>query len=140
MAKKFDVRSTWKYTGYTLSPEQEVALEKIRKMRSSVVALSCGLGKTLTALHYAQELVDKGVEGYKAPVRCVFAVPKAATHAFEREFVTKLGKEYLLLTCKHKNVTWGDVDKHSFILVEQSYLKTILPALVKVAEIGRAHV
>lgn len=134
MAKKFDVRSTWKYTGYTLSPEQEVALEKIRKMRSSVVALSCGLGKTLTALHYAKELVDKGVEGYKAPVRCVFAVPKAATHAFEREFVTKLGKEYLLLTCKNKNVTWGDVDKNSFIIVEQSYLKTILPALVKVAE------
>lgn len=134
MAKKFDVKSTWKYTGYTLSPEQDKALEKMRKMRSCVVALSCGLGKTLVSLHYAQELLRKGVEGYDAPVKCIFAVPKAATNAFERECVTKMGNPYLLLTCNHKNVTWGDVDKNNIIIVEHSYLNRVASALVKLAE------
>lgn len=134
MAKKFDIRSTWKYTGYTLSDEQNAALERMRKMKSCVAALSTGMGKTVLALHYAMELISKGVPGYKAPVKCIFAVPKAASHAFERECVTKIGTTYLLLNTKNKDATWKDIQDNSIIIIEHTYLKTLVPAMVKIAE------
>lgn len=89
---------------------------------------------TIVSLHYAMELSQKGVEGFKAPVRCIFAVPKAATHAFEKECVTKLNKPYLLLTVKNKDVTWEEVFKHEIILVEHTYFKQIVPAMQKITE------
>lgn len=132
--KKTDFRDTWVYTGYVLKQEQETALDKLRKMKSSVIALACGMGKTLVSLHYAMELCAKGVEGYKAPVRCIFAVPKAASIAYERECVTKLGKPYLLLTVNTKNATWEQVMNNEIILVEHTYLKQIVPALTRITE------
>ena len=89
---------------------------------------------TIVSLHYAMELVQKGVDGFKAPVRCIFAVPKAATHAFEKECVTKLNKPYLLLTVKNKDVTWEEVFKHEIIIVEHTYFKQIVPAMQKITE------
>lgn len=89
---------------------------------------------TIVSLHYAMELSQKGVEGFKAPVRCIFAVPKAATHAFEKECVTKLNKPYLLLTVKNKDVTWEEVFKHEIIIVEHTYFKQIVPAMQKITE------
>lgn len=89
---------------------------------------------TIVSLHYAMELVQKGVDGFKAPVRCIFAVPKAATHAFEKECVTKLNKPYLILTVKNKDVTWEEVFKHEIIIVEHTYFKQIVPAMQKITE------
>lgn len=132
--KKSDFRDTWVYTGYSLKQEQLAALDKLRKMKSAVIALACGMGKTLVSLHYAMELCERGVDGYKAPVRCIFAVPKAASIAYERECVTKLGKPYLLLTVKNKDATWEQVMNHEIIIVEHTYLKQIVPALLRITE------
>ena len=43
--KKESYRDTWTYTGYTLKDEQSKALDKLRKMKSSVIALQPGMGK-----------------------------------------------------------------------------------------------
>ena len=75
---------------YTLYPSQEEALERLYKMKSAVIALTPGMGKTITSLHLAKHLQD--TEG----VKTIFCIPKSARAAFEKELKFKLEVTFVI--------------------------------------------
>ena len=76
---------------YTLFPQQEKVLDKLYTMRSAVIALMPGNGKTLVSLHLAKYLQEKEA------VTTIFCIPKSARAAFEKELKNKLEVPYLMI-------------------------------------------
>lgn len=113
---------------YILSDAQEIALAKLRTMRSSVIALQTGLGKTILSLHFATELLEKD-KGSKI----LFFIPKSARAAYEKELTTKLCVPYLLVNTEHKDIKWVDLENNNIILCEHAYLSKVVDALVKLS-------
>lgn len=119
---------------YTLYPAQEKALEKLYTMRSAVISLQTGLGKTMTTLHLAKYLQDKEA------VRTIFCIPKSARAAFEKELRTKLEVTFLMINSDNPLTDKDVLYKYSFIFIEFSVLGNYIVDLVNLVKSKPSYV
>lgn len=113
---------------YTLLPVQEKALERLYRMKSAVIALMPGSGKTLTTLHLAKHLQD--TEG----VKTIFCIPKSARAAFEKELRTKLEVDYVMINSDNPLEDLFVLNNHSFIFIEFTVLGNYVESLVEIVK------
>jgi len=119
---------------YTLYPTQEKALEKLYTMRSAVIALMPGNGKTLVSLHLAKHLQEKEA------VCTIFCIPKSARAAFEKELKTKLEVPYLMINSDTPLEDTSTLYRYSFIFIEFSVLGNYIDALVELTKINPTYI
>lgn len=92
-------------------------------MKSAVIALNTGFGKTLTTLHLAKHLYE--TEGASA----IFCIPKSARAAFEKELTQKLEAEYLMINSDHPLKDTSILNNYNIILVEFTVLGNYIESL-----------
>ncbi len=119
---------------YTLYPTQEKALEKLYTMRSAVIALMPGNGKTIISLHLAKHLQDKEA------VCTIFCIPKSARAAFEKEMKLKLEAPYLMINTDSPLEDRSLLYKYSFIFIEFSVLGNYIDDLVELTKVTPSYI
>lgn len=120
---------------YTLSDIQKKSVDRLLSMRSAVLALSAGTGKTLTILHTVSEIMKGNND------KCLFFIPKSARAAFEKELTTKLGfsnKDYILIKAG-KVIPYSEFSKYRYILIENTLINKYIEDLVTLANNNNCH-
>ena len=119
---------------YTLLPVQEKALENLYRMKSAVIALMAGSGKTLTTLHLAKHLQDT------EKVKTIFCIPKSARASFSKEMKTKLELPFLMINSDSPLQDLSLLNKYSFIFIEFSVLGNYIDALVQLVKDNQSYI
>lgn len=114
-------------SNYKLSELQESSLEQLRNMKSAIVALSPGCGKSLLVLHHVKNDLLKDNND-----KCIFFIPKSARAAFEKEMRTKLCEDYILI-CAGKQFTYKDLENNRFIFIENTLVNKYIEDLISIA-------
>lgn len=113
---------------YMLYPAQEKALEKLYKMRSAVISLQTGLGKSLTTLHLAKHL--QNTEG----AITIFCIPKSARASYTKELTNKLETSFLMINTDTPLFDYSLLYKEKFIFIEFSVLDKYIEDLVSLSK------
>lgn len=121
---------------FELSQLQKDSLEKMRQVSACILALSPGCGKTLCVLCHVRDdlLKDNGS-------KCILFIPKSARAAFKKEFDSKLEipeSDYIFVTAG-KTISYGDISKRRYIVVENSVVNKYLEDLITLASTNECH-
>ena len=119
---------------YTLLPVQEKALERLYRMKSAVIALMTGTGKSLTTLHLAKHL--QTTEG----VKTIFCIPKSARASFTKEMKTKLELPFLMINSDSPLQDISLLNNYNFIFIEFSVLGNYIDALVQLVKDNPSYI
>jgi len=120
---------------YTLTDLQKESVKRLLSMKSAVLALSPGCGKTITILHTIQEIMKYTND------KCLLFIPKSARAAFIKELKTKLclsEKDYILIKAG-KIVPYSEFSKYKFILIENTLVNKYVEDLVTLANNNVCH-
>lgn len=124
-------------TNYKLTDLQENSIEKMSKMSACILALSPGCGKSLCVLHYLEHILLKD----SIDSKCILFIPKSARAAFKKELDTKLElqeSDYIFITAG-KHVSYEDMSKRRYIIVENSVVNKYIEDLVSIASTNTCH-
>ena len=124
-------------TNYKLTDLQENSIEKMSKMSSCILALSPGCGKSLCVLHYLEHILLKD----SIDSKCILFIPKSARAAFKKELDTKLElqeSDYIFITAG-KHISYEDMSKRRYIIVENSVVNKYIEDLVSIASTNVCH-
>lgn len=120
---------------YTLSELQQKSVDHLKSMQCAILALSTGTGKTLTILHFIKDLLKDTND------KCIFFIPKSARAAFEKELKTKLcltNNDYIIVKAG-KQISYSEIVKRRYILVENSIVNKYIEDLVSIANNNVCH-
>lgn len=113
---------------YTLYPSQEKALEKLYTMRSAVISLQTGLGKSLTTLHLAKHLHNT------ENAITIFCIPKSARASYTKELTYKLEAPFIMINSDSPLTDFSLLKDYRFIFIEFSVLGNYIDGLVDLAK------
>lgn len=119
---------------YTLYPAQKKALEKLYTMKSAVLALMPGLGKTLSSLHLAKHLQNT------ENALTIFCIPKSARASYTKELTYKLETSFLMINSDTPLSDYSLLRKERFIFIEFSVLDKYIEDLVEIAKENTTYI
>lgn len=119
---------------YTLYPAQEKALEKLYTMRSAVISLQTGLGKSITTLHLAKHLHNT------ENAITIFCIPKSARASYTKELTSKIETSFLMINSDSPLSDYSLLRKEKFIFIEFSVLGNYVENLVNLAKENTTYI
>lgn len=119
---------------FKFNPIQEQAIERLRKVSAHIIALSPGTGKTILILKFIQEIFEGNDH------KCIFMIPKSARAAFIKEITNRLNEPYYLIAAEtSKKYSYADMEKHRYILIENTLVNKYTEDLITLAKSNTCH-